>query len=256
MPSATWLPAPSRCDSIAVHGVVAQGWEGGPANQVRHRVGSLLSCCMPRYSSSPTHPPTHQPTLAQVETQLRQVNAQFARLNDTSGAHVLDLYGRTAAMPRADEPQQQAALQRKASKRIPISETTRALIRQAHSKLPREMLGGSLPGSQAASQPSSPPVGGSRGGLGAFGTPSVSFDRAIQGARGAAGRPAAAAQPAGSRPGTTQGPGGVLRIPEESDERAQRLLPYRCAHVQPAAACGLGAAVKVAIPSASGCCAF
>lgn len=211
---------------------------------------------MPRYSSSPTHPPTHQPTLAQVETQLRQVNAQFARLNDTSGAHVLDLYGRTAAMPRADEPQQQAALQRKASKRIPISETTRALIRQAHSKLPREMLGGSLPGSQAASQPSSPPVGGSRGGLGAFGTPSVSFDRAIQGARGAAGRPAAAAQPAGSRPGTTQGPGGVLRIPEESDERAQRLLPYRCAHVQPAAACGLGAAVKVAIPSASGCCAF
>lgn len=171
-------------------------------------------------SPSPSHP--------QVETQLRQVNAQFARLNDTSGAHVLDLYGRTAVVPRPEEPPEQAALQRKASKRIALSETTRALIRQAHSKLPREMLGGSLPGSQAASQPGSPPVAAGRGGPGAaaaFGTPSVSFERGGLGAAGAVGQAAAA----GSRPGTSQGPGGVLRIPEESDERAQRLLPYRWA---------------------------
>ncbi len=167
--------------------------------------------------------PSPTPPRLQVETQLRQVNAQFARLNDTSGAHVLDLYGRTAVVPRTEEPQEQAALQRKASKRMQLSETTRALIRQAHSKLPRDMLGGSLPGSQAASQPGSPPVGG-----GARGTPSVSF-RQPAAATGAAVGQAAVAQAAGSRPGTAQGPGGVLRIPEESDERAQRLLPYRCA---------------------------
>lgn len=185
------------------------------------------------------------PLRAQVETQLRQVNAQFARLNGMSGAHMLDLYGRTAVVaPPPAAPA--AALQRKASKRLPLSEATRALIRQAHSKLPRDVLGGSLPGSQAASQPGSPPVGGAAAGAllasqPASRTPSASFgaggvlhlggalsrqatvrfDMPQQAGQAAAG---GAGQAGGSRPPAAAGPGGVLHIP---DEREDRLLPYR-----------------------------
>eukprot|EP00887_Chlorella_sp_A99_P007742 scaffold20.g7742.t1 len=60
----------------------------------------------------------------QVETQLRDVNAAFARLNGLSGAHALDLYGRTTIR----------------------QETAPALIKHAHTRLP---LG--LSGSGAAS---------------------------------------------------------------------------------------------------------
>lgn len=193
------------------------------------------------------------PTPSQVETALRSVNASFARLNGMSGAHMLDLYGRTAVVAAAAAPRP-SQLSRKPSKRLPLSEATRALIRQAHSKLPREALG-SLPGSAAASQPGSPalPLGLGGASLAPSRTPSLSFGQggmlqpsALTGALSrqatvrfdvsADGQPAAG----GSGPSRLQPPSrsasalgsrvaaaGVLHIPDEPDERADRLLPYR-----------------------------
>ena len=189
----------------------------------------------------------------QVETQLRQVNAQFARLNGMSGAHMLDLYGRTAVQAPA-APAPQPALTRKPSKRLPLSETTRALIRQAHSRLPRDALG-SLPGSQAASQPGSPPVrlegSGPSGSEAPSRSPSLGLHQAGGISRASTVRfdvpPGSAAAPgvlpvpdqqaqqaqqaaagAPSRSGSARAAAGVLHIPAERDaEREERLLPYR-----------------------------
>lgn len=178
----------------------------------------------------------------QVETQLRQVNAQFARLNGMSGAHMLDLYGRTAVQAPAAPPPQ-PALARKASKRLPLSETTRALIRQAHSRLTQV---GSLPGSQAASQPGSPQRlperSGASGSQGPSRSPSLSlaqpgisrtstvrFDVPPGGTATHGSLPVPDQQAAGSaRGGSASAAAGVLHIPAERDaDREERLLPYR-----------------------------
>ncbi|RMZ56390.1 hypothetical protein APUTEX25_004773, partial [Auxenochlorella protothecoides] len=58
--------------------------------------------------------------LKQVETQLREVSASFARLNGMAGAHALDLYGRTTADEGA-APARRTDLVRRASKRVPLS---------------------------------------------------------------------------------------------------------------------------------------
>lgn len=57
-----------------------------------------------------------------METQLRDVNARFARLYGMSGAHALDLYGRTNLPrgPAAKEPEKPGA-GRRPGKRLPIS---------------------------------------------------------------------------------------------------------------------------------------
>lgn len=57
-----------------------------------------------------------------METQLRDVNAQFARLNGLSAAHALDLYGRNTIRQEQATPEQ-PVLQRKPSKRLPLSMT-------------------------------------------------------------------------------------------------------------------------------------
>ncbi len=75
--------------------------------------------------------------LKQVESQLRAVNAQFARLSGVSGSHSwsLDLYGR---MPNGrDETQsQRTTLQRRTSRKQPLPEATQALVHYASRHLP------------------------------------------------------------------------------------------------------------------------
>lgn len=58
----------------------------------------------------------------QVETQLRDVNARFARLYGVSGAHALDLYGRTN-LPKSPAPAapEASGVARRTGKRLPIS---------------------------------------------------------------------------------------------------------------------------------------
>ena len=187
------------------------------------------------------------PPSLQVETQLRHVNAHFARLNGMSGAHGLDLYGRTAALltaPAAPPP----ALQRKPSKRLPLREETRALLRQAHGKTApsqqqQQQQQGSLPGSpggtssqqlltQLASRtpsitlaPGGVPAGMSRQSTVRFDIP---MHEASQGAGGGGAGPQALTG-LGMRHSHSYGggaPAGVLQIP---DERQERLEPYRCA---------------------------
>lgn len=195
-----------------------------------------------------------------METQLRQVNAQFARLNGMSGANVLDLYGRTAAQqlaPAVAAPE----LRRAASKRLPLRETTRALLRQAHSKLPQSSLGSpaggdgagfeSLPGSVAGSLPVSrmpsttagqgPGLSGANLGLSMGGAMSrqatVRFDVPSGGSGEAGVVPRISSARFASERGAGGGPrvvprvasagavgAGVLQIP---DEREERLQPYR-----------------------------
>ena len=167
-----------------------------------------------------------------METQLRQVNAHFARLNGMSGAHMLDLYGRTTAN-RAPPAAAAPSLQRKASKRLPLREATRALLRQAHSKLPQGVAAGLLQprsperGSLDGSQPGSAPASATTSR-----TPSLSF--ANGGGPGVLGvtLPRQATVrfdvPAGEAAGVprTASASGVLQVP---DEREERLLPYRWA---------------------------
>lgn len=193
----------------------------------------------------------------QVETQLRQVNAHFARLNGMSGAHVLDLYGRTTAN-RLGPVAAQPAQSRKASKRLPLREATRQLIRQAHSKLPQGSSvggggtpppgsppgnrssadGGSLPPSQTVSfnasrAPSSATAFGITPPAAAAGELSAAVSRQAtvrfdvgpgEGQAPAVRRiSSASATSAGGR-GGGRGASGVLHIP---DEREERLQPYR-----------------------------
>lgn len=204
---------------------------------------------LPTTAPAPLLPATPTQT-QQVETQLREVNAHFARLNGMSGAHMLDLYGRTAAQ-QAAAPPSAPALARKPSKRLALSESTRALIRQAHSKIPKEALAG-LSGSQAGSQPGSPPVGGVAPQL-----PSAPVSRTPSVSQGPGGAlqlgGELSRQPTTVRFDMTGGGGspvaraasalaaqpGVLQIP---DEREDRLLPYRCAALALACWRGFGLA--------------
>jgi hypothetical protein len=75
--------------------------------------------------------------LKQVESQLRAVNAQFARLSGVSGSHSwsLDLYGR---MPngREETQSQRTTLQRRPSRKQPLPEATQALVHYASRHLP------------------------------------------------------------------------------------------------------------------------
>ncbi|KAL6785838.1 hypothetical protein ACKKBG_A00370 [Auxenochlorella protothecoides x Auxenochlorella symbiontica] len=71
--------------------------------------------------------------LKQVETQLREVSASFARLNGMAGAHALDLYGRTTADEGA-APARRTDLVRRASKRVPLSSVQQAAVRAAQSR--------------------------------------------------------------------------------------------------------------------------
>lgn len=185
--------------------------------------------------SVPPRPPVPP---AQVETQLRQVNAHFARLNGMSGAHVLDLYGRTAAQQAAPSAPQQA-LSRKPSARLPLRDSTRELIRQAHSKLLSYQPGspsaaggvsGSQPGSFLPSRAPSltfgqgggaPPLGLGSGSMSRHAT--VRFDVPGTDAQAPAS-PKAGGQRLVQRVASASGAGGVLQIP---DEREERLQPYR-----------------------------
>lgn len=75
--------------------------------------------------------------LKQVESQLRAVNAQFARLSGVSGSHSwsLDLYGR---IPNGKEEtrSQRTSLQRRSSRKQQLPEATQALIHYASRHLP------------------------------------------------------------------------------------------------------------------------
>lgn len=195
---------------------------------------ALAPPCSDRRLTSPYHPcPTHTTPAQQVETQLRQVNAHFARLNGMSGAHMLDLYGRTAVQQAAAAAPAQA-LSRKASKRLPLSETTRALLRQAHSKVSPEVLAG-----LAGSQPSSPPVGaaGQLPSAPASRTPSITMGSGgvlqlggnlLRQATVRFDVPVAAQQQQQQAMPQRSASAGVLHIPDESSAQEDRLLPYRC----------------------------
>ena len=178
------------------------------------------------------------------------MNIQFARLNGMSGAHMLDLYGRTAvqqAAPSAPQPE----LQRKPSKRLPLKEATRVLLRQAHSKLPQGSLGslsGSQPGSPQVAPPGGATAGGAPSGLGSrpggdgaaaaaasqppSRTPSslvpvsrqgtVRFDVPPNG-----GEPEGGGEPAQHSASAFAAAAATPRVLHIPDEREERLLPYR-----------------------------
>ena len=177
--------------------------------------------------------------LKQVETQLRDVNARFARLNGLSGAHVLDLYGRTSERQEALSARA-SALARKPTRNQGMSRSAKALVRQAHSRL---LLGGGSvdggsPGPLARLAGGGSAGGSVAGSMPASRVPSLTPSRlSLDGRPGAASLadPATAPRQATVRfdvpssPGRGAGvaPPGVLHVPPSLDEREERLLPYR-----------------------------
>ena len=79
--------------------------------------------------------------LKQIEEQLRSVNARFSRLSGVSGAHAygLDLYGRMPPAKHASPHSKSGnKLQRRSSRKLPLPESTQALVHQASIQATRQ----------------------------------------------------------------------------------------------------------------------
>lgn len=165
--------------------------------------------------------------LRQVEGQLREVSARFARLDGSAGAHTLDLYGRNT-LQREPDAAAAAPVARKASRRQQPNQSAQALVRHASLRMPAgQSMGGPVSRGTSAARLGGMEQPQQEGGARQQAT--VRFDVGASQPSGSGTRSPERRYGSPTRLGRQgEGPSslsGVLQVP--ADPREERMQPYR-----------------------------
>ena len=165
--------------------------------------------------------------LRQVEGQLREVSARFARLDGSAGAHALDLYGRNT-LQREPDAAAAAPVAAKANRRQALNQSAKALVRHASLRMPSgQSMGGLVSRTASAARLGGMQQPQQEGGERQHAT--VRFDISSSQPSGSGARSPERRFGSPTRLGRLgEGPSpssGVLQVP--ADPREERMQPYR-----------------------------